>query len=76
MKNALDILRNGCEGVDFNEVCRQESEDSRQRMLDIILEVEKIKQVKDWVYVTNPVIGTCRNCGHRGFVNDPCIGLY
>ena len=76
MKNALDILRNGCEGVDFNGVCRQDFEDSRQRMLDIILEVEKVKRVKEWIFVDNPVVGTCRHCGKRDFVDRPRIGLY
>jgi len=36
----------------------------------------KISQVKTWVNVNNPIFGTCRHCGHRGLVDDPCIGLY
>jgi hypothetical protein len=36
----------------------------------------KLNKVKTWINVDNPVVGTCRNCNHRGLVNDPCIGLY
>ena len=35
-----------------------------------------LPQVKTWVPVINTVIGTCRNCGHRGIVDDPCIAIY
>jgi hypothetical protein len=32
-------------------------------------------RVKCWLHVANPVEGTCRCCGHRGYVNNPVIGL-
>ena len=66
----------------FNETFRDFDLISRKKfnsctsILDKPSDFEKISRVKRWEYVDNPVIGTCRLCGYRGFVNHPCIGLY
>lgn len=39
-------------------------------------DIAKIHRVKKWAYLANPVIGTCRYCGYRGFVKNPVVGLY
>lgn len=36
----------------------------------------KLSRVEGWFPLDNPVVGTCRNCGHRGLVDDPEVGLY
>lgn len=76
MRNSWEILQDVCKGNDLKEAWRQDFEPSRNLMLDIILESDKAKEVKEWIFVDNPVVGTCRHCGKRDFVDRPRIGLY
>lgn len=39
-------------------------------------DINKMAHVTEWVSISNPVIGVCRRCLHKGIVDDPCIGLY
>ncbi len=56
---------------DFGKSLRE----ARKKELDFQDMLKTLNPGK-WVNVQNPVIGTCRNCGHRGFVSDPSIYLY